>query len=80
MYFYKEGFHKLDGLSPVDLESLNNIRRQEIERFMSLQVALSSIGNISIEATNEMSPFELNNMFELVKKKTELENKRNSET
>lgn len=62
------------------MESFYNIRKQEVEQFMSLQFALSSVGGISIEATNEMTPFEINNMFELLKKKNELENQRNSET
>lgn len=77
---YKEGFSKLDDLAEEDLEAFYDIRYKALERFYNLQFTLNAVGHISIDSTNNMTPNELDNMFELLKKKVELESKRNTDT
>lgn len=44
-----------------------------------MQFALATYGGLSKEDTSSMTPFELENSFELLKRKIELEAERNSE-
>lgn len=54
------------------------LRERKIEEIMSDQFILAYLGNISKKDSDEMTPFELKNWFELLKKQKELEADRSS--
>lgn len=54
------------------------LREHKIEEIMSDQFMLAYLGNISKKDSDEMTPFELRNWFELLKKQKELEANRSS--
>lgn len=76
---YKEGLEKLDQLSEDTLKIFYSNRETEIANIMEMQFVLSYLGNISKTDSDEMTPFELQNWFNLLKKQKELEAKRAAE-
>jgi hypothetical protein len=73
---YKEGFEKLDELDEETLGAFYKMREAEISYIMEVQFILSYLGNISKTDSDNMTWFELNNWFSLLKKQKELENER----
>lgn len=76
---YKEGFSIFDDLSISDQENFYNLRSSEVKRMLEMQFVLATYSNISTQDTDKMTPFEIENMFEFLKKKNELEAQRNRE-
>jgi len=76
---YSIGFDKLDELSEETVLSIEKAREIEIANIMELQFILSYLGNISKDDSDNMTPFELNNWYKLLKKQKELESKRVNE-
>ena len=77
--YLKHGFSSLDELSEEVLDSLYEAREIEISNIIEMQFVLSYMGNISKLDSDEMTWFELNNWFKLLRKQKELESKRNAE-
>lgn len=75
---YRVGFDKLDDLPSEEFDMFMKLREGEIEEIMSLQFMLAYLGNISKADSDNMTPFELRNWFNLLKKQKELEAERNS--
>lgn len=78
IYLHKVGFEKLDELPEETIKNFYAIRENEIERIMETQFVLSYLGNISKKDSDEMTPFELNNWLNLLKKRKEAENKKDT--
>lgn len=70
---YSIGFEKLNDLSEETILSIEKAREIEITNILELQFILSYLGNISKEDSDNMTPFELNNWYKLLKKQKELE-------
>jgi hypothetical protein len=70
---YETGFDKLKDFPEDFTKSLDANRMAEVSCIMEKQFLLSYMGNISKVDSDEMTPFELNNWFELLKKQKELE-------
>lgn len=79
IYIYEKGFDKINEFPEDFLESINAARERELYGMMELQFLLSYLGNISKADSDEMTPFELNNWYEFLKKQKELESSRLSE-
>lgn len=77
--YLNHGFDSLDELSEEVLDSLYEAREIEISNIMEMQFVLSYMGHISKADSDEMTWFELNNWFKLLRKQKELESKRNIE-
>lgn len=73
---YKEGFEKLDDLPEEIQQEFYKVRESEISHMLELQFILSYLGNISKADSDEMTWFELNNWFKLLKKQKDIENQR----
>lgn len=73
---YKEGFEKLDELPDEIQQEFYKVRESEISHMLELQFILSYLGNISKADSDEMTWFELNNWFKLLKKQKDIENQR----
>lgn len=73
---YKEGFEKIDDLPEEIQQEFYKVRESEISHMLELQFILSYLGNISKADSDEMTWFELNNWFKLLKKQKDIENQR----
>ena len=73
---YKEGFEKIDDLPDEIQQEFYKVRESEISHMLELQFILSYLGNISKADSDEMTWFELNNWFKLLKKQKDIENQR----
>lgn len=73
---YKEGFEKIDDLPEEIQQEFYKVRESEISYMLELQFILSYLGNISKADSDEMTWFELNNWFRLLKKQKDIENQR----
>ena len=73
---YQIGFDKIDELADDVVESINKTRDSEIANMMELQFILAYEGKIDKLSSDEMTPFELNNWYKLLKKQKDLENNR----
>lgn len=73
---YKEGFEKIDELPEEIQQEFYKVRESEISHMLELQFILSYLGNISKADSDEMTWFELNNWFKLLKKQKDIENQR----
>jgi hypothetical protein len=78
VYLYEVGFDKLNELPKKTLNNLLELRKSKIQEMMETQFVLSYYGKISKEDTDEMTPFELKNWFEFLKKQREIEADRSS--
>jgi hypothetical protein len=76
MYLYEVGFDKLDELDDDTLERFYKLRESEIRKMMETQFILSYMANVSKADSDEMTPYELNNWVEILKKQKDLEVKR----
>lgn len=76
---YELGFEELQNIPEDQLSNLYDQRDEEIRRIMELQFMLACECNVSKADSDNMTPFELNNWFNLWKKKLSLENEKNSE-
>jgi len=70
---YELGFEKLNDLPDDTIESIEKYREIEISNLMELQFVLSYAANLSKKDTDEMTPFELNNWYKLLKKQKGIE-------
>lgn len=77
---YKKGsLEDIDDLPEETLESLYVARENEISNMMEMQFVLSYMGHVSKQDSDEMTWFEINNWFKLLKKQKEIEAKRQEE-
>lgn len=76
---YKEGLENIEDLPEETLEIFYKNRENEIANIMEMQFVLSYLGHVSKTDSDEMTPFELQNWFKLLKKQKELEAKRAAE-
>lgn len=77
---YKKGsLQDIDELPEETLESLYTARENEISNMMEMQFVLAYMGHVSKEDSDEMTWFEINNWFKLLKKQKEIEAKRQEE-
>lgn len=72
---YKDGLDQIENLPEDTLKVFYQNRENEIANIMETQFILSYLGNISKMDSDEMTPFELQNWFNLLKKQKELEAK-----
>ena len=70
---YEIGFDKLEELPYEIVEAFDKTRQNEILNMMELQFVLSYKGNISKQDSDEMTPFELGNWYEFLKKQVALD-------
>lgn len=77
--YLKHGFNSLDELPDKVIESLYEAREIQISNIMEMQFVLSYMGHISKTDSDEMTWFELNNWFKLLKKQKEVELKSKEE-
>lgn len=70
---YLEGFEILDNFDEDELQALLELRENEVLGIMELQFVLAYQANVSKEDTDNMTPFELSNWFELLKKQKQVE-------
>lgn len=74
IYLYEKGFEQIDNLPEETLEAFYKLRESEVSYIMEVQFMLSYLGNISKTDSDNMTWFELNNWFKLLKKQKEIEN------
>jgi hypothetical protein len=73
---YQIGFDRLEDFPKDVIESINKSRDDEITNMMETQFILSYLGNISKKDSDDMTPFELTNWYNFLKKQKDLENNR----
>lgn len=73
------GFERIEEFSEEELEIFYKAREIEISNIMEMQFVLSYLGHISKTDSDDMTWFELQNWFKLLKKQKELEAKREAE-
>ena len=77
---YKKGsLEDIDDLPEETLESLYVARENEISNMMEMQFVLAYMGHVAKQDSDEMTWFEINNWFKLLKKQKEIEAKRQEE-
>lgn len=64
----------LKSLKPNDIQALEDLAVYELNSLLEKQFYLSYFVNVSKEATDNMTPVELDRWVELLKKQKELEN------
>lgn len=72
-YFYTVGWDKFNNLSDKEKEIFYNAREEEIDYLMEKQFAITYYTNTSYGDVIEMTPFELDNIYNKLIKVKELE-------
>lgn len=77
---YKRGsLEDIEELPEETLQSLYKSRENEISNMMEMQFVLAYLGHVSKNDSDEMTWFEINNWFKLIKQQKEIEAKRQEE-
>ena len=73
IHLYKIGFEAINEVPVVDSENLFKLRDDEIKDMLELQFMLSYKANISKEDSDNMTPFEITNWFNMLKERNRVE-------
>ena len=70
---YLKGFHTMSDLDEEVVNNILSIRKSELESYYRRQFLLSYYTNMTKEDIDNLMPFELNFMYDLLIKRKELE-------